>query len=377
MQSAEASTVPRVVVRASRRILLLALAVFACAASPALANWSAPKPAPAGIGWPNLSCPTTSYCLALTGGAGLEMESLTWNGSSWSSPVPLDLNFVPSVSCPTATLCVAVDEAGNAVYYRGGAWSAPVPVAGSSSLWDVSCPSATFCAATEDINPVIALGSTAPDAVYFFNGTSWMMATTLPATDYSLEISCTSDRFCMAIDGAGDAYAYRAGHWSSPMATVKGATDPGGLSCTSPRFCAILGASQATTWNGTAWTAPVTWAASGDNAVEISCASADLCMAPNTVESGINPAEFSTNVLSFNGRQWVNQALPGGYDTLGVSCPTSTFCIMTQFRWDTQLDYYRTWSPDHRAARAHADQRAVRAHAKRSRGARGGLRRRA
>jgi hypothetical protein len=261
-----------------------------------------------------------------------------------------DPNAVGPVACPTTTLCVAVDNVGQAVYFRDGAWSTPVHVAGSASLWDVTCPSETFCAATENINPLIALGATAPDAVYFFDGTSWTPAASLPATDASLEISCTSDAFCMAVDGRGDAYTYHAGSWSSSRPGVLGATDPGGLACASPNFCALLGSShldnQATTWNGAGWSSPVTWASLPNNATSISCPSATFCMSINGLESGINPGEFSTNVLTFNGHRWVNRALPGGsYGPLGVSCPTSSFCLMTQFDGATGSDYYRTWTP--------------------------------
>jgi hypothetical protein len=50
-----------------------------------------------------------------------EGNVLTYNGSSWSTPVAVDSpdNGLANISCPTTTFCAATDYAGNVFYYTG------------------------------------------------------------------------------------------------------------------------------------------------------------------------------------------------------------------------------------------------------------------
>ena len=79
-------------------------------------SWSQPALIDAnGGGLTSVSCPSSSFCVAVGGG-----DALTWNGTSWSQPVPIDPNGYghTSVSCPSSSFCVAVDSNGNAVIGR-------------------------------------------------------------------------------------------------------------------------------------------------------------------------------------------------------------------------------------------------------------------
>jgi hypothetical protein len=53
-------------------------------------------------------------------------NALTYDGTSWSSPDSIDAaNQIISVSCPTTSFCVAVDSVGNVFTYNGSSWSSP------------------------------------------------------------------------------------------------------------------------------------------------------------------------------------------------------------------------------------------------------------
>ena len=97
-----------------------------------------------------VSCPSSVFCMAIAGGQALEMR-----GSRWSAPVrvePLDRSAtslgttLTSVSCPTTSLCVAVDDAGEILQWRGGVWSRR-DVDKKRALTSISCPTASLCVA--------------------------------------------------------------------------------------------------------------------------------------------------------------------------------------------------------------------------------------
>ena len=75
-------------------------------------SWSSPQSlGPAG---PDVSCPTTTFCMAA--GTG---DVVTYDGSYWSNPSKIDPStpeaiHISGVSCATTPFCVAVDENGNA-----------------------------------------------------------------------------------------------------------------------------------------------------------------------------------------------------------------------------------------------------------------------
>jgi hypothetical protein len=98
-------------------------------------------------------------------------NALTFNGSSWSSPVTADPNGLtmgeggiswPVVSCPAIDFCAAVDGAsGNVVTFDGSSWTAPVNIDSKAAnsdrgpvlifLMSVSCISAMLCVAGDTI----------------------------------------------------------------------------------------------------------------------------------------------------------------------------------------------------------------------------------
>ncbi|MGP8007561.1 MAG: hypothetical protein ACLP2J_11070 [Acidimicrobiales bacterium] len=160
-----------------------------------------------GLGRVGVSCPTTSSCTAVVGTAVLD-----WDGSTWSEePVPWTPVADPhgaAVACPTTTLCAIVG--GSGMSYRNGttSWSAARAIDPGGVLDGVSCPSLSFCVAVDTGGSVVT-----------WDGTSWsapvrVLPTATVYTGLGTSVSCSSDEFCMVMDGDGDYSTY-----SPPAAT--------------------------------------------------------------------------------------------------------------------------------------------------------------
>jgi hypothetical protein len=95
----------------------------------------------------SVSCPNSSFCMAVDGIG----QAFNYNGAWNTTGVPLDPPNTPtlnSVSCPSNTFCMVVDESGGYAYnFNGQAWSSGVQVGNSTWLNAVSCPNSSFCMA--------------------------------------------------------------------------------------------------------------------------------------------------------------------------------------------------------------------------------------
>jgi len=95
-----------------------------------------------------LSCVSPSFCVNVGGDFAATFNGSAWMPSFTDSNQP---NFgqqqyqLSSVSCPTTSFCVAVDLAGNAYTYNGASWGVSVRIDSSSAPVSVSCASASFC----------------------------------------------------------------------------------------------------------------------------------------------------------------------------------------------------------------------------------------
>jgi hypothetical protein len=91
-------------------------------------------------------------------------------------------------------------------------------------------------------------------------------------------VSCPSATFCVAIDGSdadgSDALTYNGTSWSAPV-HIGPAVD--GVSCPSATFCVAVDKNgDALTYNGTSWSAPTKI---GGGLTSVSCSSATFCVA--------------------------------------------------------------------------------------------------
>jgi hypothetical protein len=137
-------------------------------------------------------------------------------------------------------------------------------------------------------------------------------------------VSCPSTTFCMALGNQSDAISWDGSAWSAPV-TI----DPDGIllsvSCASSRFCvAADNQGYFLTWNGTSWSAPVLVdhdTTPGPAVYSISCTSPRFCMAVDNIGQA----------LVFNGATWFldTSAIFPGSNALAaqVSCKSAIFCM--------------------------------------------------
>jgi hypothetical protein len=110
----------------------------------------------------------------------------TYNGSSWSGPDAVDVGHdLVSVSCPSTSFCMAVDSSGQAAGRSGGSWGLQ-PLGSAAAA--VSCPSAGSCLA------VARSGATTSYA----NG-RWTRVPAAAAGNRITSLSCAAVNSCAAI----------------------------------------------------------------------------------------------------------------------------------------------------------------------------------
>jgi hypothetical protein len=276
-----------------------------------------------------VSCPTASFCMAV-------LESgyaATYDGTTWSRPTRLSSSAgePDSVTCPTASFCMAVDARDSSAFlFNGRTWSSGPrindPASGTQpGMASVSCSSPRFCAAVDN-------GSNA----FTFNGISWNSAAVIDPGNELSTVSCPSARFCAAVDYGPNVIMFNGASWSKPSAI-----DPGGylqaVSCAAAGFCvAIDRKGDALTFNGVAWSAPVNADPNGLSMGEggiswpvVSCPTSDFCAA---VDGN------GGDLVTFDGHSWTAPVTidskaadsdqgPVLVFLMSVSCRSATFCV--------------------------------------------------
>ena len=128
--------------------------------------WSAPNDVTEGD-LESVSCPTAFSCVAIAEGSSTYGHlhygyALSYNGATWSSPTEMALgpgraqSGATSVSCPSSSFCAALSREGEVSLYEEGEWSAWSPLGDSlnSGATSMSCSSADFCAAVDEAGQV-------------------------------------------------------------------------------------------------------------------------------------------------------------------------------------------------------------------------------
>ena len=202
------------------------------------------------------------------------------------------------------------------------------------SVAAVSC-SGSFCAAVgASSSSEEGAAATSSDA-----GATWSTAANIDRNAFVSGVSCTSATFCAAYDQNGQVLTYNGSAWSAP-AGLGSSGQLTSLSCAEPTFCAVVNTSgNAWTYNGTSWGSPND--IDGSTALAgVSCATSAFCVA----------GDGNGNVLTYNGTAWSAPSSLGqaNQSTHAVSCPTSTFCLLTSYVIGTGAEYRTyngsTWS---------------------------------
>jgi hypothetical protein len=308
------------------RPIVLAAALMVLLLAPACAGavdaWFAPvhiDSASGGNTLTSVSCVSPTFCVAVdNGGNNSDGHALYFDGVRWSAPALMDTDeYGPvSVSCPTSSFCMAVDGSagtnggGSALMFNGHTWTAPAPVS-SSGLSAVSCASSSFCVAVNQ------------DA-YDWHGTSWGNGTLLNGGEGYQSVSCPVQAFCAAVGHNGGAVIWNGAGWSSASqveTNTAGDSILSSVSCVGVNSCITVDGNGNFFYYEGAWTPdkhnPLD--PNGQGLASISCPSASpgFCMA---VDGAGNAWEFTGS--------WSRTSIdPNGQGLTGVSCASSSFCV--------------------------------------------------
>jgi hypothetical protein len=183
-----------------------------------------------------ISCAPNRDCVALDAGAGSEPNGLYAGGRAvryvdgqWQAPVQIDSGHVLiDVSCPTSSMCVAVDNYGRAITMHDGTWSAPQQVVDvgadpHAALIDVSCPTEGYCVA-------------AGEYTYELLNGSWQRIPDLP---YEAAVDCPDAGYCVFVDATG--IRIRTSGLLVNALRKKNEQPYGFVTCTDRYFCVVQG----------------------------------------------------------------------------------------------------------------------------------------
>ena len=320
-------------------------------------SWSVQKSYPLAIdGLSDVSCVSTSFCMAAGGNSSGNGVVISYNGNTWkpySLPSNVSNYSIYDFSCMSTSFCMALGEDNSsdnnaALSYNGSTWKIyPLPPemsGGDSSFTGLSCSSASFCVA-------VGQDSSGDNAALSYNGSTWEL-NSLPSDivsgqSYDIQnVSCAHSGFCMTLaddNNSADNYmvlSYQAGTWkeldylSSPVYGYQNSA----LSCTSSSFCMVAGGyvafngssngpaeyiyGVAFLYNGSTWE-QVTLPSGTGHLATISCTSSSFCMAV-----GDNPDNTDGIALSYQSGTWKENLLP--FQPYVVSCTSSSFCVTVE-----------------------------------------------
>ncbi len=158
-----------------------------------------------------------------------------------------------------------------------------------------------------------------------------------------VSLSCRTMRFCVEIDGDGNARTFNGSAWSAPTNLVEpdlapcpedcGSTGPLVVQCPTVAFCmAVTLSGQSFIDDDGVWHKGALWSRKGGPAPWLSCTSPTFCMAINrslTYTPGSTGGGPESYASVFNGSRW---SKPVGVPLRwvgGVSCVRSRFCVAT------------------------------------------------
>jgi hypothetical protein len=259
----------------------------------------------------NVSCPSTTLCVAAAGGGKVLVSTDPTGGpSAWSVDAVDGTANLSAVSCPTTSECFAAAGGGDVISSSnptGGASAWTVRHLGLGRLQQLSCPSSSLCLGVAIGLPNGLLVSTDPEAG------PW---TTTNSSFTAQDVSCPSTSLCVAVGGSGVSVSTdpSSGQWTSYGLTKP----PLSVSCPTTSFCAIggIGAGYALTSTDPAAGAAA-WKPVLADPIDCATTPAFVCETEQIIasdETGVHALDSSTKFEAQTGRQLTGLALSG--DTL-------------------------------------------------------------
>jgi hypothetical protein len=289
----------------------------AIASAPKTAEWKINQTS---VGSFNVvSCASTHFCMAVGTSTGTDY-AVEFNGIRWEAARTLERfkGEVVSLSCPTVGWCVAVTDLAGATVLKDGRWSRLTtldpnpgpPYPGMANA--VSCTSPRFCVAVDG-----------QGRAETYNGTSWTKPEHVDQDFPLTDVSCGATGRCVAVDGDGHVLEFRDGHWSAPKPVD---TSPfTTISCVGSDFCVAIDLRGRTVvLKGSGWSHPTAIDSLANAPVEASCPRQQKCVA----------VDSSGRVLSLSGHGWTAPVVPEvnsesfSNSLVDVSCPIghASFC---------------------------------------------------
>lgn len=259
--------------------LVLAAAAPLGAPPPARAaaplSWSA-GPSIGGAAVDGISCPTSSFCLAVDG-TGEVFTGDPLAGSPWE-PAVATASSLESISCASESMCIAVDHAGEVLRSSDptASWSEPELV-GGEPLRSISCASQSLCVAIAQDGGVLSSSDPAAGA------SNWQQVG-LKSTNSLADVSCAPSGLCVAVGESGTVIASGDPVSANPTwnLTPIGSQALTGVSCVSSGLCVATehGGGARASDDPTAGLSPG-WSSSviGDEPTAISCLPEGFCVA--------------------------------------------------------------------------------------------------
>ena len=223
-----------------------------------------------------IDCRSKTDCVGVGLLSGGKFAAARWNGSTWTAmPAAGVQGQAGAVSCPTTTYCLAVGESISrsgygpvAIEWNGSAWRLaprpPGPFRSSSGCPDCVVIPPTFSAVSCS-TPVscVVLGSGAGSFVFEWDGTAWTKLP-LPFSGGIGSVSCAPGGACLGIGGskvvtiAGNAVS----QVRPPASLGMGSQGLNAVDCPAPQQCVVLGTTapasaqseqMAASWDGSSW----------------------------------------------------------------------------------------------------------------------------
>jgi hypothetical protein len=239
----------------------------------------------------DVSCPSISLCVAVSGPEILTSTNPTGGASSWQAITvgPTEGQIGSMVTCPSTALCVVTDVQGDVITSTnptGGAGAWQVAKVDSSGLGHPACASTSLCIASGSGGRLFT--STNPTG-----GSGAWSAVTLGLSGNLGDPACPSAVLCMVPDSSFGAPGKvlistnptgGAGAWQS---TTLDGVEPLTLACPSTQLCVaggyggVVATSTNPTGGSAAWNvSSVDNATLDSNAISaLGCASTALCLA--------------------------------------------------------------------------------------------------
>jgi photosystem II stability/assembly factor-like uncharacterized protein len=297
------------------RLLMIAFSGFASAAGVVGAAPTASATSAAGVpaALDAVACPSTTECIAVGGSRGFVLVSRS-GGLTWSHVSVPTKRYLYGVACANRTHCVAVGDAGTALFTKNSGKSWALGDTGVSvPLSAVSCPQSQHCEAVGDHETVLATRD---------GGLSWSHV--LSQFGVMNGVSCSSPMHCTAVTSNvdvslvtdnGSTWTPTPGPFSS-LAVLQAANglDCLGLICVEAGDYGLIAHSI----NGGA-----SWLASSSGTLQdmyaVSCASTTFCVAVGAAGIVLRTSD--------GGSTWASEAPSTRETLLGVSCSNTSACV--------------------------------------------------